>query len=675
MEKNRYLQLRRTLVQTVLPAFVAYAISASQLAFSGEPAKPVLGFEVVSKNYSVSANECDDYNFNYSRYRSAESEVAFLSVQLDKFNQDKSKIEQSIASMLLKHSELEDTKKEKIDQLVYAEEALKEAKEKTNEAKNAYKLCREENTREECQSEYEDYVAKRAEERTANTLVLEIKNAIVDADYDIEKIIRDIDDEKEKLDSISSKINNLTQTLDYNVNIIDQFVASYAIRGEVTTLNVYGDIEHYLNEGAFADTQAFYNMSVRRPAGVGPAIGALGHNDGYQLFSGLSIANGNVSWPTTDLPIGDEINAKLRQAFTELTHLQVISDLQSSCALREFTDGESNNDVSPRTEIVLDKIRRISIEGTYLVDIKITEVLQAIKNSTNRYGYISVDEFKELSKALPGFVVEQVVGVNEEELLMVSNSLKQDLLYRIVSVAGVPVVETQEVSCDAEALSLCGVYMGWWLSTPDSPVVPSEVMNTIEHQFTLATNQIDTFVYVNEPIKINLELNAPKPIICEEGQELVDGVCIDIPPTCEDGQELVNGVCIDIPVECEDGQELVDGVCIDIPPACEDGQELVDGVCIDIPPACEDDQELVDGVCIDIPAECEDGQELVNGTCVDVPPVCDDGEELIDDMCHVVPLECEVDEVLLDGVCQSNPCDNGEMFWWGICVPESWILP
>ena len=158
------------------------------------------------------------------------------------------------------------------------------------------------------------------------------------------------------------------------------------------------------------------------------------------------------------------------------------------------------------------------------------------------------------------------------------------------------------------------------------------------------------------------EYEEPAPT-CDEGEELVNGVCVVIPPTCDDDEELVNGVCVVIPPTCDDDEELVNGVCVVIPPTCDDDEELVNGVCVVIPPTCDDDEELVNGVCVVIPPTCDEGEELVNGVCVVIPPTCDDDEELVNGVCVVIPPTCEAGEEEVGGVCVPIPrppltCDS-----------------
>lgn len=74
------------------------------------------------------------------------------------------------------------------------------------------------------------------------------------------------------------------------------------------------------------------------------------------------------------------------------------------------------------------------------------------------------------------------------------------------------------------------------------------------------------------------------------GYILVNGNCIIPPPVCEEGEELINGVCVEIPPpppECKEGQVLVDGVCVEPPVECETPDILVDGVCQPPPEDCE----------------------------------------------------------------------------------------
>ena len=188
----------------------------------------------------------------------------------------------------------------------------------------------------------------------------------------------------------------------------------------------------------------------------------------------------------------------------------------------------------------------------------------------------------------------------------------------------------------------------------------------------------------------------PPPLTCDEGEEVVNGVCVVIPPpplTCEEGEEIVNGVCVVIPpppLTCEEGEEIVNGVCVVIPPpplTCEEGEEIVNGVCVVIPPpplTCEEGEEVVNGVCVVIPPPpltCDEGEEIVDGVCVVIPPpplTCDEGEEVVDGVCVVIPpppLTCDEGEEVVNGVCVVIPpppltCDEGEEIVNGVCVPE-----
>lgn len=68
------------------------------------------------------------------------------------------------------------------------------------------------------------------------------------------------------------------------------------------------------------------------------------------------------------------------------------------------------------------------------------------------------------------------------------------------------------------------------------------------------------------------EIVPPPPPVCEEGEVLVDGVCVEIPPPpveCEDDEILVDGICVEPPVECDETEILVDGVCQPPPEDCE----------------------------------------------------------------------------------------------------------
>ncbi|VUD69106.1 hypothetical protein TDB9533_04472 [Thalassocella blandensis] len=653
MEISRYSTFVNTVTRKILPSIITCAASVSSQASAVEQPLPTLGFEVLSKTFQSGEMECEDSKFNYSRFRSAEAESAFLRQSFNAWSTEKNQTEEALSLLSSKLVEFETLREEKQQALAEANQILSEASLLTEEAKNAYKDCRDIFLREECQPEYEEYIAKRAAEREANTRVYDLKKEITDVDYEVEKITRDVAQATRVLDELESKLSMASQTLDYNLGIFHQFTHSYTSVGEVTTVNLYGDIAPFLDGKSLTDARAFYNMNVRQPASVGPALGALGPNDSYRLFKELSLSEYMLSWPYVELPATGTVKADIEQAFTELTHLRVKSDEQSSCALRNSTEEQS---VLPRMDLVIDEVKTLPIAGTYLINVDIAAVLDGITSSANDFGYLSSQDLTELVETLPGFTIDQVLGHDQNEAVFVSKQLKQDLLYKLVSSVGIAVVNTQEAQCDSITSSpWCGVYNGWWLSTPDSDIAPSDIIARVESQFTLFTNQVDTHLFVTSPIHIETVLNAPKPVECEEGQEEVDGVCVDLPPECDEGQVLEDGVCVDIPPVCDEGQQLEDGVCVDIPPACDEGQQLEDGVCVDIPPACDEGQQFEDGVCVDISPVCDEDQQLENGICVDVPQ------------------ECNADQILIDGVCQDDPCDFGEVYWSGICIPEDWL--
>ena len=127
------------------------------------------------------------------------------------------------------------------------------------------------------------------------------------------------------------------------------------------------------------------------------------------------------------------------------------------------------------------------------------------------------------------------------------------------------------------------------------------------------------------------------PLTCDEGEEVVGGVCVPVSPpplTCGEGEEVENGVCVPVsppPLTCGEGEEVENGVCVPVPPpplTCGEGEEVENGVCVPIQPppplTCEEGEEVVDGVCVPIqpppPLTCEEGEEVVDGVCVPVPP-------------------------------------------------------
>lgn len=70
------------------------------------------------------------------------------------------------------------------------------------------------------------------------------------------------------------------------------------------------------------------------------------------------------------------------------------------------------------------------------------------------------------------------------------------------------------------------------------------------------------------------------PIVCENGEHLVDGNCEIIPIVCNTDQILENGVCVSQPPVCSVGETLENGICVTLPPECSVTQILVDGVCV-----------------------------------------------------------------------------------------------
>ncbi len=72
----------------------------------------------------------------------------------------------------------------------------------------------------------------------------------------------------------------------------------------------------------------------------------------------------------------------------------------------------------------------------------------------------------------------------------------------------------------------------------------------------------------------------------------------NIPIVCNDGEHLVDGNCEIIPIVCQTDQILENGVCISQLPVCNANEILENGVCVTLPPVCTETQILVDGVCV-----------------------------------------------------------------------------
>jgi hypothetical protein len=138
------------------------------------------------------------------------------------------------------------------------------------------------------------------------------------------------------------------------------------------------------------------------------------------------------------------------------------------------------------------------------------------------------------------------------------------------------------------------------------------------------------------------------PIQCNPGQELINGVCVDVQIPCGPGQERdANGNCVNVPVTpgtCPDGVTPVPpeglGGCPPQPPPLdlcteEHGPGWVTdpttGQCKEVvnpPIVCGDGQELINGVCVDVQIPCKAGyQKDANGDCVPIPVVCTGGKQ------------------------------------------------
>jgi hypothetical protein len=157
----------------------------------------------------------------------------------------------------------------------------------------------------------------------------------------------------------------------------------------------------------------------------------------------------------------------------------------------------------------------------------------------------------------------------------------------LIGIDGNPIpaltTEYQTYVIDLEASDLYlshlgyGLYLGDWAS------------GQIWVSSVAYADSLDTIPMVEESIG---NYTYPLPLSCDDGYELVDGVCVveedDTPIECDTDQTLVDGVCIDNvdddpdPVTCEADQSLVNGQCVDnvIDVTCAEGEELVDGACV-----------------------------------------------------------------------------------------------
>ena len=100
-----------------------------------------------------------------------------------------------------------------------------------------------------------------------------------------------------------------------------------------------------------------------------------------------------------------------------------------------------------------------------------------------------------------------------------------------------------------------------------------------------------------------VDVPIPKETVCQEGQAIVNGQCVNVAPppekpACGTGTVFddVSGTCIVAPVTitCPPGQMLSNGQCIDLPPeetapVCGTGTHAENGICVpDAKPASDD---------------------------------------------------------------------------------------
>ncbi len=97
---------------------------------------------------------------------------------------------------------------------------------------------------------------------------------------------------------------------------------------------------------------------------------------------------------------------------------------------------------------------------------------------------------------------------------------------------------------------------------------------------------------------------------------------------------------------------------------CDDGQILQDGVCVDeeTDPACDVDQVLEDGVCVDVTTDptCDDNQTLVDGECVNNDP--NDDRSAAEILADAVVEQWDGSLTHLDGVLQNMNFENSMEF-------------
>ena len=730
--KYKQVTLKRELIMDICSSAIHFTKEAKKTAniyllasmvFAGsvvaDEGEPLLGFEIGARTFYSNESDCDEIKTNTARLKTVETQASILTENNKSLNLNISQLTASIKSIQISLVEEELTQKDLEGKQTKIESEIIRLSDKERAAREEYRACLEVASRNECLVEYAKYVEYRDARRLSEKESRSIKSGILDSRINIDDYKKRIKAAQEKVLSDELKIDRNNTSLSEYSEFYNSYVKLLLKPGEQVEINLHGDINEVLSGKNIGNISAFYNSEGRASSNLGLGLGVIDVVSGNKVFRGTENPVDRGKWPVDRLySVTENSNfTNIESAFAYYSSESIVTDVESSCLLRKT---DLVNHIDPLVHILVDEYVEYPLKNSYTVNVEIEKVVDQVLSSANDHGYISSIKLSRLVGSLSGVSVNQIEGSYSDEESRLFEYLKQDLLYFVASSIGAPVV-----SFDQQCESLwCDSISGWWLATPESGIFSSDGVAEFLNIYGNTESRIEGAVYLVKPFTLNLQSGLANIPVCNEDQELVDGVCNDIEPECLVGQELVDGVCKDIePVclvdqelvdgvckdiepeclvdqelvvgvckdiepECLVGQELVDGVCKDIEPECLVGQELVDGVCKDIEPECLVDQELVDGVCKDIEPECLVDQELVDGVCKDIEPECLVGQELVDGVCKEIELECLFDQELVDGVCRDlmsecepgldeqcsdEACGENEILFFGICIPESWF--
>ncbi|WP_299491844.1 hypothetical protein [uncultured Shewanella sp.] len=473
------------------------------------PNEAYVGYELMSRTVLNDERACETIN-------QAKLDLQYSIILDEVYSQQREQkqlsFDRETAQLQLKQNQLvtlTNSRLERIQALLLANEHLERLQEETQQAKQLYREC----TQEDCSAEYEHYKDLRSIEREyEQSTVNPLETAIADLDTDIYLLEGDIEDLEEEVADLA---HFLSQADAAAADLSEKqvlYAATFESTGELTQLKGYGDIEAFdFISGArlLLHRERVYSPTNGVPIGIVSKLETL-----TTLLIGNVMPAGTFEWPLTNdtSNIATELHALLNQSFNAGLYI----DAHYTCGISPEEDVET---VLPTFSLMLNVAQDMTLLNQYRIHIDPKLAVDELAALINGVPYISTASLAEFSFSESAFWVEEITVFDETEANFIPQRLALDFLHTLLNQFAVPAPDLESIHCTSQVTTSGCQLAGWWLNGLGADALPNVAITP--YSIELSDN-----IKLSEHIFLSMTKDAALPEVCSENEVLENGECV-----------------------------------------------------------------------------------------------------------------------------------------------------